>query len=519
MCRLGNLPHRTSSNNMRNILALKSQIIDTTAPGSVERDRLPRGEYVLAAVCVTASVLIFIGLNRAVVHWFLLPVMACGVIAGADVIRWLRGRLDLFDPKTIIACLAFYGFFVTPILHVVWDRFGVGNEMFLWGDWRIWLGAMGCLNALGLLAYNWAHNFQFARAIPSPTRWEVDRKKFYAVFTFALACSIAGVVTFISSLDGIPGIIESYENNQEAFAGKGWLLVLAWPLAILSFIFVVFLWTDRQRKDRRRLSTGLMFLSVAGIGHFILLGWYGSRASTIWALFWMAGIIHYRFRKLSPKMMSMGLIFLIAFMYFYGFYKERKRMGLEVLRSPVMWLEPVGYERDLKSLLLGDLARADSNALILHNLIKDPGDYDYRWGLTYVGAFGILVPRNIWLDRPEFKVDAGTEAQLGKATPWRSSRVYGLGGEAMLNFGPLGVLPMFALIGIALGWYRRKLNSWSPSDSRMFLAPFFSILFATAFVGDSDNLVFAALTEGALVVAAIFAASKRVQMESEKRLL
>ena len=504
---------------MRNVLALRSQIVNTMAPGSVERVRFPRGDYVLAAVSVIVSCLIFIGLDRAVAHWFLLPVMACGVLAGSDVIGWLRGRLDLFDPKTIIACLAFYGFFVAPILHVVWGRFGVGNEMFLWGDWRTWLGTMACLNALGLLAYHWAHNFQLARATGSSTRWEVDHKKFYAVFTFALACSIAGVVTFISSLDGIPGIIEAYENNQEAFVGKGWLLVLAWPLAILSFIFVVFLWTDRQRKDRRRLSTGLLFLSIAGIGHFILLGWYGSRASTIWALFWMAGIIHYRFRKLSPKLMSLGLIFLITFMYFYGFYKEQKRVGLEVLRSPVMWLEPDGYERDLKYLLLGDLARADSNALILHNLIKDPGDYDYRWGLTYAGAFSILIPRKIWPERPEFKVEAGTEAQLGKASPWRSSRVYGLSGEAMLNFGPLGIVPIFALLGIALGWYRRKLKSWGPSDSRMLIAPFFSILFATAFVGDSDNLVFAALTEGAVVVAAIFAASKRLQMESEKRLL
>jgi hypothetical protein len=89
----------------------------------------------------------------------------------------------------------------------------------------------------------------------------------------------------------------------------------------------------------------------------------------------------------------------------------------------------------------------------------------------------------------------------------------------MLNFGPLGVVPLFAVFGGVLGWYRRKLKSWSPSDSRMFLAPFFSILFATAFTSDSDNLVFAALTEGAVVVVAIFAASKRLKMESETSVL
>jgi hypothetical protein len=224
----------------------------------------------------------------------------------------------------------------------------------------------------------------------------------------------------------------------------------------------------------------------------------------------MAGIVHYRFRKLSPAMTAGGLFFLIGFMYFYGFYKEQKRASLEILRSPAMWLEPKGYQRDFKYLLLGDLARSDSDAFILHNLTKDPGDYNYRWGLTYAGALSILIPKNLWPDRPDFKIDAGTEVQLGKATPWRSLRTYGLGGEAMLNFGPWGVLPMFALYGGVLGWYRRKLKSWAPSDSRMLLAPFFSILFAIVLVGDSDNLVYAVLTQGVLIAAALFASTNRV---------
>jgi hypothetical protein len=42
----------------------------------------------------------------------------------------------------------------------------------------------------------------------------------------------------------------------------------------------------------------------------------------------------------------------------------------------------------------------------------------------------------------------------------------------------------------------------------MFLAPFFTILFVTSLTGDSDNLVFAAVMEGALITAAVFAASR-----------
>jgi hypothetical protein len=465
-------------------------------------------DYAIAAVGVSVFALLSIAWSRAVFHWFLMPVGACGILAGVDVVRWLRGRLDVFDPKTVVGCLAFYGFFAAPILHVIWDIYGVGNEMLLWGDWRPWLGAMASLNALGLVAYRCAHNWMFNRAAPSSIRWNLDRKKFYPVFASALAASVIGVAIYLWELGGISGVVDAYENNPEAFVGKGWLLVLAWPLAVLSFIVIVHAWTDRHKTHRPRLATGIIFLSISGIGHFLLLGWYGSRGTTIWALFWMAGIVHYHFRKLSRGIVTVGLILLVVFMYFYGFYKEQKRESFEILRSPALWWEPPGYQRDLKHLLLGDLARADSNALILHNLIKDPGDYDYRWGLTYLGAFGILIPRNIWTDRPEFKVDAGTEAQQGKATPWRSSQVYGLSGEALLNFGPLGIVPMFAIFGAVLGWYRRKLTSWDPLDARMFLAPFFTILFATGLTGDSDNLVFAAVMEGTLVTAAVFAASR-----------
>jgi hypothetical protein len=485
--------------------------------GPFARRKAWRGDYASAAVGVLLIILSCILWNKSVFHWFLLPVGACGVLAGVDVVRWLRGRLDVFDPRTVVGCLAFYGFFLAPILHVVWDIYGVGNEMLLWGDWRPWLGAMASLNALGLIGYRWAHNWMFNRTALSMIRWAINRKRFYPVFALALALSVLGLATYLWELGGISGVVEAYENNQEAFVGKGWLLVFAWPLAVLSFIVIVYAWTDRRRRHQSRLIVGMILLSVVGAGHFLLLGWYGSRAGTIWALFWMAGILHYRFQRLSIRIVTAGLIALVVFMYFYGFYKEQKRESFEILRSPSLWLEPPGYQRDLKHLLLGDLARADSNALILHNLMKDPGDYDYRWGLTYAGAFCILIPKNIWPERPEFTVDAGTEAQQGKVRSWRSSQVYGLSGEALLNFGPLGVVPMFAIFGGILGWYRRKLTSWDALDSRMFLAPFFTILFVTALTGDSDNLVFAAVMEGALVTIAVFVASRRFSVATSAR--
>jgi hypothetical protein len=103
--------------------------------GNLASERYLASDYAVVGICVAVVTFIFVLWNKSVVHWFLIPVMACGVLSGVDIVRWWRGQLDLFDPKTIIACLAFYGFFVAPLLNVAWDSYGVG-DLILWGDWR-----------------------------------------------------------------------------------------------------------------------------------------------------------------------------------------------------------------------------------------------------------------------------------------------------------------------------------------------------------------------------------------------
>jgi hypothetical protein len=179
-----------------------------------------RGDYFIAAVVVIVFTSIFVFWNRAVMHWFIIPVMVCGILTGVDVVRWLRGRLDLFDPKTIVACVAFYLFFISPLLHVAWDSFGAGYDLVLFGDWRPWLAVMGLLNAVALIVYRLVQNWSYAKTKPSVTRWEISPKKFYPAFAIALTCSIAAVITFLWQLGGITGLLYAYESNPDAFVGK-----------------------------------------------------------------------------------------------------------------------------------------------------------------------------------------------------------------------------------------------------------------------------------------------------------
>ena len=45
-------------------------------------------------------------------HWFIIPVLLCGVVISHDMVDWLRGRFDVFDPVGILGIAGFYFFFL-----------------------------------------------------------------------------------------------------------------------------------------------------------------------------------------------------------------------------------------------------------------------------------------------------------------------------------------------------------------------------------------------------------------------
>ena len=88
--------------------------------------------------------------------------------------------------------------------------------------------------------------------------------------------------------------------------------------------------------------------------------------------------------------------------------------------------------------------------------------------------------------------------------------MYGLGGEAMLNFGPSGVVGAYLLYGIVLGWYRKKMLTLHPEDARMYLMPLLTLVTIIVSFGDSDNTMFLFLKDGAMLTLVVLLSSTRV---------
>jgi hypothetical protein len=127
-----------------------------------------------------------------------------------------------------------------------------------------------------------------------------------------------------------------------------------------------------------------------------------------------------------------------------------------------------------------------------------------------------LIPRSIWPDRPLTKIKEGTEVQYGRGSfvpgVWQSSNVYGLAGEAMLNFGPIAVPFVFLIWGIIVGYVQHLLINLNAPDVRFLLLPLLINLCFILLVGDSDNIVFFLIKNGVVPFLVLMLCSSKAPM-------
>src|SRR5262249_17411537 len=117
-------------------------------------------------------------------HWFVIPVLACGILIGVDFMDWARGRMNLMDPVRILGVLGFLNFFFAPLLPVALDSW------IAWitppPDWREWLGKMAIVDFAGLLVYRIVCRLGVPASAKTPLRlWRITHPA--AVVLIALA--------------------------------------------------------------------------------------------------------------------------------------------------------------------------------------------------------------------------------------------------------------------------------------------------------------------------------------------
>jgi hypothetical protein len=283
-------------------------------------------------------------------------------------------------------------------------------------------------------------------------------------------------------------------DGAEAFAGMGWLFVVSESAPIIAMM--VYAISAERNPLLRRPAAIAVALGVFFVLTMLFGGLRGSRSNTVWAMFWAAGIVHYRIRPLSRRTAMIGVGCLLVFMYVYGFYKN------VTLEEAARVLNGSGERQELEArtgrtteqLLLADLARSDVQAFELYRLTSALDEYDYGWGRTYLGDIAVLVPESVWPSRPQTKVVEGTNLLFGgnafRRGTFVASRVYGIVGELMLNFGVLAAPLGFAILGLLVRATDQALRRWPSFDARWLVAPVLINFCFAVLISDGDNLVF-----------------------------
>ncbi len=435
-------------------------------------------------------------------HWFIIPITLSGILIGIDAVDWFRGRLNIFDPVGIIGLLGFHFFFLAPLFHIRWDSWLEPWYTFP-PDWRPWLGYMGILNFMGLCIYRFSRNIS---SMPTKSQskqkiiWTVQHKLFLPVLTIFLLLSFTLQAFTYQKFGGVMGYINtatsiSSDADSSKFQGMGVLFIVSESFPILALMgFAIH---AQKYKRLRTLPVLIGVLIVFFVLQIFFGGLRGSRSNTIWSLFWALGIIHFWLRSVSKKEIAFGLIFLMFFMYIYGFFKGGGIEGVQQLLQGERSTAEEKYDRSWQGILLGDLARTDVQAFVLYRIMRDNSDYQYAWGRTYLAAITIMIPSVILPNKMPNKSMEGTNvlSGMGSYNPvepgkWVASKVYGLAGEVMLNFGPLPVPFAFIVLGFIVGRVKRCLLCWDSSDIRLLLLPMMVNFCFVVLVSDLDNDIF-----------------------------
>jgi hypothetical protein len=444
------------------------------------------------------------------VHPMALPLIVCGGLCGVEAIQWMNGRRDALDAAALLSLFLVHFFFLAPLLHLVldwWAPYLVGLD-----DWRPWLGRMAVLNAIGLAGIRWVWN-RPSRSTSTHKTWMPGPAFvpwWIALVGIASVAQLLAIGRFGSPL----GVSEAFDSGAAAFEGSGWILVLSEALPYLLLVGVC-----EGVRRRGVVLSGPMLATVIVcfiVMTFLLAGFRGSRANIIWAALVGVMVIHLRLRRIRRRELLSLAVLGLMFMYIYGFYKSAGLDGLSAVldRSKQVELED-STGRDLRTVVLGDLARADIQALTLARL-SEGQDYDLRLGSTYVAGVLSLVPDRILALPIDDKRAAGTALLYERSESlgeYRVSNIYGLSGEAMLNFGPVAVPVVLFLFGLVsravLHWFGRL----RPSDAREYIAPVGLVVLVLLIGSDLDNAIYGFIKFGLLPAVLILGGTVRTEPE------
>lgn len=469
------------------------------------RDRAVKNDMLAAFFWLTGLSVVLAVAAPELRHWFLVPTTICGALIAADLFPFFRGEIDILHPQTLFSIIGMHLLYVAPILGVYWDlwpRYVIGPPE----GYPYWLGWMNCLNIFGIIIYRLTRHFVSSSRAQLSSVWVPNRATFWGWWPTFLLITGGSQAYVYAKMGGISGTLAAAGTRIAELNGLGYVVMLGNNTPIILFLGYMFL----PLSPRVKGSWGVLAIVFAVYFIVCLLcgGLMGTRTPTVVNLFLATGMVHLTVRKLTKTVMAIGLLFLLAFMYVYGFYKQEGLAGLQHISAGTEAMDASTKRsgRTIQMTILEDLSRSDIQALTLSRVVSSDSQVQYALGRTYFGALALVIPKSIWPGRPETKVQEGTEMLYGAGSYTKgeigASNIYGFAGEALLNFPFIFVPFLFCIPGILIGALSRLYRILPARDTRTLLLPAAIFMASSMLIGDSDNFLVSFLA--LLLVPALF---------------
>lgn len=401
----------------------------------------------------------------------------------------------LFHPLPITCLLLFISFILAPIVSMSFDIHLLYAPRQI--DWDKWLVIISWLYFSGIIFFYLGSKIAFRSNYNSyHINVKLDKQRLIIVSSLFLIVTLLSQIYVFYSFGGFISYLRTWSESREEFAGLGIWFMLSEPFPIIFMLFM-FLLIGKEKLSKSIIKVAIIFL-IFFVLKIIFGGLRGSRSNTIWGIFWFAGIVHLYLFRLKKIHILVGVIFLATFMSIYTIYKS---YGIESFSGEYTISDTNRFQNNpLLEMYLGDFSRATLNAYQVSQ-IQELRSYEFKYGQTYISSLTKLIPPLKEIYTGHNKNSAGAEI-LSSITVnptednYHNSRVYGLYGEAILNFGIYIGLTSFFIFGLFCTMIDNISRKYLSRSVFILFIPFVANFTFTILTSDSDNVIFFTFKNG-----------------------
>lgn len=433
-------------------------------------------------------------------HAVPLLAMAFFIINGAIclyyALLWLSAKIDVFDPLGLFGMFGVMYYLISPIGQIGADYWPFIPSLSGRDDWfTIWAG----LNTIGLVIFAFFVGRPTRRSQEIQRQWVINYRAFRVAAVVGLIVTFAFQLYIFSKFGGVSGFVQAFSERQEQHLGRteadpfedmGFPLVIA---ESFKYVFAMCCITYFRNKSYARSLPFLVLLMTVLLVIFLIFGGLrGSRSATVFSLVFAAGMYRFWIRSIPMKVTLMGVAFIISFQNIYYWYKIAGASGVSAMFDKDARAGFASSRQDNTLYTQSrDMGRLDIQTLLM--IAHEEQGLAFQYGATYLGAPFTIIPTAVVPWKPKNLAIAKSDVVFGRGKfdpKYKlTTIVFGMVGEAFLNFGYVGFLFSYAFLGWITSRIRRYVYCLAPQDARRLLLPVFCILPLNILLTDAGVLV------------------------------